>query len=135
MKMNDIKFNFSNKIAVVVGGSRGIGREVCNQFLESEANVYCISRTNPEIQGVNFVKCDISKLEEIEKAMKSFEKIDFLINVAGTNLCVPMEEIKPEEWDRVMDINLKSFYLLSQSVLEIMKKNNFGRIVNSPYLY
>ena len=62
--------------------------------------------------------------------MKSFEKIDFLINVAGTNLCVPMEEIKPEEWDRVMDINLKSFYLLSQSVLEIMKKNNFGRIVN-----
>ena len=130
MKTSDINFDFSSRVVIVVGGSKGIGKQVCIQFLNSKAKVYSISRTDPCIAGVKFIKCDISKQEDIERAMKSFEKIDFLINVAGTNLCVPIEEIKPEEWDRVINTNLKSFYLLSQSALEIMKKNNFGRIVN-----
>jgi 3-oxoacyl-[acyl-carrier protein] reductase len=128
--MNDIKFDFKNKIAVVVGGSKGIGLEVVNQFISAGATTFCVSRTNPKIKGCYFIKCDISDENSINESFKSLKDIDFLINVAGTNLCRPIEDINSSEWDRVLNTNLKSFYLISKKVINIMKSNNFGRIVN-----
>jgi 3-oxoacyl-[acyl-carrier protein] reductase len=130
MRMNDIKFDFKNKIAVVVGGSKGIGLEVVNQFISAGATTFCVSRTNPKIKGCYFIKCDISDENSINESFKSLKDIDFLINVAGTNLCRPIEDINSSEWDRVLNTNLKSFYLISKKVINIMKSNNFGRIVN-----
>lgn len=128
--MSDIKFDFKNKIAVVVGGSKGIGLEVVKQFILAGATTFCISRTNPKIKGCNFIKCDISDENSINESFKNLKDIDFLINVAGTNLCCPIENITSSEWDRVFNTNLKSFYLISKKVINIMKSNNFGRIVN-----
>ncbi len=130
MRMNDIKFDFKNKIAVVVGGSKGIGLEVVKQFISAGATTFCVSRTNPKIKGCYFIKCDISDENSINESFKSLKDIDFLINVAGTNLCRPIEDIESPEWDRVLNTNLKSFYLISKKVINIMKSNNFGRIVN-----
>ena len=130
MKTNDIKFNFENKIAVVVGGSKGIGLEVVRQFILAGATTFCVSRTKPKIKGCSFIKCDISDENSINESFKSLKDIDFLINVAGTNLCRPIEDINSSEWDRVLNTNLKSFYLISKKVISIMKTKNFGRIVN-----
>lgn len=130
MKTNDIKFNFKNKIVVVVGGSKGIGLEVVRQFILAGATTYCVSRTNPKIKGCYFIKCDISDENSINESFRSVKDIDFLINVAGTNLCRSIEDVNSSEWDRVLNTNLKSFYLISQKVIGIMKSKKFGRIVN-----
>jgi 3-oxoacyl-[acyl-carrier protein] reductase len=128
--MNNINFNFKEKKVLVFGGSRGIGAEVCRQFVISGAVVYCVSRTPSNISGVIDIKCDMSSSKQIEELFDKFSEIDFVINVAGTNLCVPIEQIDENEWDRLMDINLKSFFLICRRAVTIMKKNNFGRIVN-----
>ena len=65
--MSDIIFNFSSKKVLVVGGSKGIGKEVCKQFVSSGAEVYCVARTPCDIQNVNNLICDISKKSDIEK--------------------------------------------------------------------
>jgi 3-oxoacyl-[acyl-carrier protein] reductase len=130
MKINDIKFDFTDKTAIVVGGSRGIGKEICLQFVNANANVFCISRTNPNLKRVNHIYCDLQNTEQVKSIFNQIDEVDFLINVAGTNLCKPIENISIEEWDRLMNVNLKSFYILSKDSLKIMKAKSFGRIVN-----
>lgn len=131
MKLNNnISFNFDSKKVLVVGGSRGIGKEVCNQFINAGAKVYCASRTLCNLNNVVNIRCDISKSADIEKLFNKVKEIDYCINVAGTNLCEPIDSIDEKEWDRVLTINLKSFYQISKKVIEIMKKSNGGRIVN-----
>ena len=128
--MSDINFDFKDKIVLVFGGSKGIGKEVCEQFLRHNAKVYCISRTNPFISNVNFIQCDISKESDISNVFSRFNKVDFVINVAGTNLCQPIENISIEEWDRLMSINLRSFFIICKQSVKLMKPFNYGRIVN-----
>jgi 3-oxoacyl-[acyl-carrier protein] reductase len=130
MNLNDVSFNFKNKKVIVVGGSRGIGLQVLKSFLFSGAEVTCLSRTPPPVDGINFLKCDISSEKEIDAAFTKISKIDFLINVAGTNLCDGVENIDSLEWDRVMDINLKSFFLISKKAIQLMRSFKYGRIVN-----
>ena len=130
MRMNDIQFNFSEKVALVVGGSRGIGKEVCRQLVESGAEVICASRTDPQILGVEHIKCDIQSEDDIFKLFSSIFNVDFVINMAGTNLCEPIENIDSVEWDRVMNTNLKSFFLICQHAISIMRLRKQGRIIN-----
>ena len=132
--MNDIVFDFEEKNVLVVGGSRGIGKAVCEAFLDARANVYCASRTFSLNNRINFIKCDLRSEDNIASLFTTLDslidKIDFVINVAGTNLCEPIQKIDSKEWDRVLDINLKSFYLVCQQAVERMKPQGFGRIVN-----
>ncbi len=130
MQMTDLFFDFSQKKVLVVGGSRGIGAEVCNQFMKSGSKVFCASRTPCKIKNVVNYQCDISKEQDIYKLFKEIDDIDFCINVAGTNLCKTIDYVDPNEWDRVINTNLKSFYLICKYAVEIMKKNGGGRIVN-----
>ena len=130
MKMNDLIFNFSSKNVLVIGGSKGIGKEVCKQFINAGAKVYCAARTECDIQNVINFKCDISEKKEIDFLFEKIYDIDFCINVAGTNLCENIEKIDINEWNRVLDINLKSFYLVCKKVVNIMKKKGGGRIIN-----
>tara|TARA_B100000242_G_C43033832_1_gene481867 strand:+ start:391 stop:1110 length:720 start_codon:yes stop_codon:yes gene_type:complete len=130
MKMSNLKFDFSSKKVLVVGGSRGIGKEVCKQFIRSGAEVYSVARTPCNIDNVSNFICDISQESEIEKLFQEIKDIDFCINSAGTNLCEIIENISEKEWDRVIDINLKSFYLICKNVVKIMKKKGEGRIIN-----
>jgi NAD(P)-dependent dehydrogenase (short-subunit alcohol dehydrogenase family) len=130
MKMNDIKFDFVGKSVLVVGGSRGIGKEVSKQFIKAGSHVTCASRTNPDVPALNFIECDISNPQEIEGLFLGFNELDFVINVAGTNLCEPIEAIDSTEWDRVLDINLKSFFLICRHAVALMRPSGGGRIVN-----
>lgn len=130
MKMSNVNFNFLGKIVVVFGGSRGIGNEICRQFVLSGAQVYNASRTSSGLKNVKNIKCDVSREEEILATFSNFEKIDFVINVAGTNLCEPIDNIEFSEWDRLMDINLRSFFVSCKESVRLMKRHNYGRIVN-----
>ena len=128
--MSDVEFDFSDKVVLVVGGSRGIGKEVCRQFVFTGAEVLCASRTNPRMYGVEHIKCDISSESDIDKLFSNIYNLDFVINMAGTNLCEPIENIDSKEWDRVMSTNLKSFFLICQHAVSIMRLRKQGRIVN-----
>ena len=128
--MSDIKFNFQNKIVLVFGGSKGIGKEVCRQFTIAGATVYNASRTPTDIPLVTNINCDLAEASDISSVFSKFDKLDFVINVAGTNLCEPIEKISNYEWDRVLDINLKSFFIICREAISLMKRQNYGRIVN-----
>jgi 3-oxoacyl-[acyl-carrier protein] reductase len=130
MKMSDVEFDFADKVVLVVGGSRGIGKEVCRQFVFTGAEVLCASRTDPRMYGVSHIKCDIGSESDIDKLFSDIYNVDFVINMAGTNLCEPIENIDSEEWDRVMAINLKSFFLICQHAVSVMRLRKQGRIVN-----
>jgi 3-oxoacyl-[acyl-carrier protein] reductase len=132
--MNNISFDFIGSTVLVIGGSKGIGKSISNQFSASGARVFCASRTSYSSDSINFIKCDISKEEDIENLFREIDekapRLDFVINVAGTNLCEPIENISSAEWDRVVNTNLKSFYLICRESVKRMKPNKFGRIVN-----
>ena len=114
-----MKINFTDKIAVVVGSSKGIGLGVADKFEELGANVFRVSRT----EGV-----DISDKNSIDSFFESLTNIDFLINVAGINFCKKIEEIEIDEWDSVIDTNLRSFYYIIKKSIPLMKSGS--RIVN-----
>jgi len=128
---SESNYDFKNKVVLVLGGSRGIGLQVCKEFLKANAIVYCASRTNPEFQGINHIECDVSDELQLKSVFDQLKTgIDFLINVAGTNLCDPIENIDVPEWDRVLDVNLKSFFTASRLAIAMMRVSKFGRIVN-----
>lgn len=114
-----MKIDFTNKIAVVVGSSKGIGLGVADKFEELGAKVIRVSRTD----GV-----DISDKNSIDSFFESITHIDFLINVAGINHCKKIEDIEMDEWDSVIDTNLRSFYYIIKKSIPLMKSG--GRIVN-----
>lgn len=114
-----MQISFTDKIAVVVGSSKGIGLGVVNKFEELGAKVIRVSRT----EGV-----DISDKNSIDSFFESITHIDFLINVAGINHCKKIEDIEIDEWDSVLDTNLRSFYYIIKKSIPLMKRG--GRIVN-----
>jgi len=132
-----------NKTAIVTGARRGIGkgivlalaREGCN-IVVSDINQGDCEKVVEEIEKIGVkglaVQCDVSKKEEvdamIEKTMKEFGRIDILVNNAGIFPFVSLVEMKESDWDKVLDINLKSVFLCSQAAVKEMKSG--GKIVN-----
>jgi 3-oxoacyl-[acyl-carrier protein] reductase len=134
----------SGKVALVTGSARGIGRAIAVALAKRGANVvinYAHSREEAEktaemcrAHGVEAIvlKADVSKREEVraivEKAVEHFGRIDILINNAGIlgNALTPME-VTDEDWDRVLSVNLKGAFIVTQEVLRYMRK---GKIVN-----
>ncbi len=130
--MANIFSEFKDKVVIVTGASGGIGSAVAKQFVHYGAIVY---RTDIRGDEENdFIKGDISDYDFIKRmATEIVEKegrIDILINSAGICPRTPVLEISPEEWKKVMDINLTSVFFLSQTVLEIMIRQKSGAIVN-----
>lgn len=134
------------KSVLITGGSRGIGKEVAIQYAEHGYNViinYVSDKTDVEELKKEFndkgiesliVKADVSKEEEVgflvKQAIEKFEKIDVLVNNAGItrdNLLMRMSE---EEFNKVVDINLKGTFLVTKAVSKYMMKKRQGSIVN-----
>lgn len=107
-----------NKIVIVVGGSKGIGLGVVEEFRKQGAQVYSISKSN----------CDISSIEDIDKYFNQFKKIDILINNAAINYCKTIENISINEWRKVVDTNLTSYFYIIKRCIPLMKKGS--KIVN-----
>jgi 3-oxoacyl-[acyl-carrier protein] reductase len=138
-----IMADLKNKVAIVTGAARGIGKgiafalakEGCNVIV-SDINENDCQKVSEELAGQGIksigIKCDVSNAADVEKlfgqAGKEFGRVDILVNNAGVYPFLPFEQMKELDWDKVIDINLKSIFLCSKEVLKFMPEG--GRIVN-----
>ena len=139
-------FSLKDKVALITGAARGIGAAITERFLLAGARVVLIDidrevaeQTARELdasgQKTLAVVADISRESDtqsmVRQAIDRFGTVDILVNnagIAGPNK--PVVDVSVEEWDRVMDINLKGIFLCCKAVLPTMIKNRSGRIVN-----
>ena len=132
MKIEPIQFDFSQKNVLIVGGSKGFGAALVSRFIKSNASVYYISR-NPHSknEGVH-IQVDLSDTEALLLALKEIEKmhIDIVVNCAAINYAKKHDDIDIYEWEEVLRVNISSIFLICNAVLPLMKKNNYGKIVN-----
>ena len=138
-------FDLSGKVAIVTGATKGLGHGMAVALAEAGANIVVVSRTPHECEnvakeiaglGVETLAqpCDVTKkasiIELANKTIERFGKIDILVNNAGTAVTIPCEDLTEEDWDKVMDTNLKSVFLLSQAVGKQMIAQKHGKIIN-----
>ena len=135
-----------DKVALITGGSRGIGAGIVRRFAEQGANVAFTYRSSAESalaieqelkdMGVKAkaFQSDAASFEQAEALVKAvieeFGRVDILINNAGITQDTLMLRMKEEQWDRVIEINLKSVFNLTKQVLRPMMKNRGGSIIN-----
>lgn len=143
--MTDTLFSVKDKVTLVTGGSRGIGRAMAQGFVNRGAKVIIASRdvdslakTAAEIgtpdNPVDTVVCDVSKPEDIQRAVAEvhakYGRIDVLLSVAGVNIRQPTVKYTPEQYDFVLDINLKGAFFVAQEVGKRMLEQGSGSIIN-----
>src|SRR5882672_3075644 len=106
-----ISYDFSGKTAVVTGGSKGIGRAIAERLQKSGAKVFNWDIAPARFAGTTYVAVDVSKRDQIDKAVAETvgqaSSIDILVNNAGyLGEPVPVEQVRPDDWRRVFDVNL-----------------------------
>ena len=142
--MQDL-FNLSGKVAIVTGTSRGLGQYFARALAKAGADLVITSRDlsrltefKQEIESLGrkalAVKLDVLSQSDIdnmvEATIKEYGKIDILVNNAGLNIRNPSIKFSPEDWDTVLDTNLKGSFFCAQAVAKEMIKRNYGRIIN-----
>ena len=133
------------KVAIVTGGSSGIGKAIVKTYLDHGAKVAIVDvdeetlqETEEELtkskEKILLVKADITKVEDVKKAVdetvKKWKKIDVLVNNAGVGTISSLIEMTEEEWDYVLDINLKGMFLFTREVAKVMIEQKEGCIIN-----
>jgi len=134
-----------DRTTIVTGARRGIGRAIALALAKEGANVV-VSDINQEdcekviteIKGLGrrglALKCDVTSRTEVEdvviRAVAEFGKLDILVNNAGIIAFKPFLELTDEDWDNIMNVNLKGQFLCAQTVAKEMIKNKWGRIIN-----
>lgn len=133
---------FENKIALVTGGTSGIGREIAKQLLingakviinysNNEENYQNTKKEFEEYKGkVLFVKADVSNEEEVTKMFEQIEKLDYLINNAGTNIDSYIESFDIKEFKKVLDVNLIGKVICTKHAIPLLKNSKTPSIVN-----
>lgn len=139
-------FDLTGRVALVTGGSKGLGKAMARGLAEAGADIVIASRSEAElksaleeiVQGTGrkgrYFVSDLSKREEAPKlakaALDAFGRIDILINNAGTNKPEAIDEINDATWDMVLELNLSSIMALTRAVVPDMKKRTWGRIIH-----
>lgn len=123
------------KVAVVTGGSSGIGLEIAKLLMAQGHKVANWDLNPPKEQTeAIFVKCDVSSEDSVKNALNETEKklgnCDILINNCGLQFMSPIEEFPKEKWDLLVGVLLTGTFLCSKAVIPSMKKKNWGRIIN-----
>lgn len=138
-------FDLSEKVAIVTGGAKGIGKELCLGLARHGANVVVADidsdggrKTVSEIEASGtqglFVETDVTNPDDIKRlvnqVLSNFGKIDILVNNAGVVVRKPVLETTDDDWDRVMRINLKSQFMCAKAVGPSMIERRRGKIIN-----
>ena len=134
LSFQSVRFDFSGKRALVIGGSRGIGRGIVEALLTSGAEVVYAARSPMlEPSVAQFVETDIQNENAITKLFVAIDKngdLDFVINAAAINYFNKIEEIDALEWDNVNEVNLRAAFLISKQAARRMKILGRGRIIH-----
>jgi 3-oxoacyl-[acyl-carrier protein] reductase len=137
-------FNLDGKVAIVTGAGQGIGRETALLLAKSGAKISIIDVSDKifevlkdiEASGQEglAIKCDVANGGEVEEAVRKvlekFNRIDILVNNAGIYPFKPLAEMTEQEWDRVLDVNLKGIFHFTRAVLPRMIEQKRGKIIN-----
>ena len=138
-------FDLSGRVAIVTGGSIGLGRQIAEGLAEMGANLVLCARRKERCEeaaeelrqlGVKTLGlgCDVRNPDQIgrvvQQAISRFERIDILVNNAGTSWGAPVEEMSLEHWNKVIDTNLTATFLFSQAVGRFMVPQRRGKIIN-----
>ena len=147
MKINEL-FSVAGKVAIVTGGSRGIGEMIARGYVENGARVYITSRNAAVCDGLAAelskigecisIPADLSKMEDVERFAAEFAarepKLDILVNNAGASWGGTFEDFPESGWDKVMDLNVKSIFFLTQRLLKQLEaagnEDSFARVIN-----
>ncbi len=135
-----------NRIALVTGASRGIGRAAARALAQAgfpvgvnyRSHQYGAEQLRREIEESGgracVVQADVSIREDVERLVETVRgelgEVDILVNNAGMTRPQPLEEITEQDWDEVLDVNLKSVFLVTRAVLPAMRRAGWGRIIN-----
>lgn len=134
-----------DQVAIVTGAGRGIGRAVALAFGREGATVALAARTASELEGVAdqirrasgralAVPTDVTREESVaalvEKVLAQLKRVDVLVTAAGVATFAPLLDTKPEEWDRMMAVNVRGVFLACRAVLPPMMRQRRGTIIN-----
>ncbi|MCG8604044.1 SDR family oxidoreductase [bacterium] len=129
-------FDFKNKVVLITGGSSGIGGVIVRSFQENEARIVCVDVQSPEhplTQG-RFIAADVSDFDQVrncvEDVLSREGTIDCLINNAGISRDAVVWKMSEEEWDAVLDVNLKGAFNFIHHLAPHFKEKKGGKIVN-----
>jgi len=140
--LSSVKIDLSGRIALVTGGTRGIGKAIVQLFFDAGATVIVTGTKTDEIESLkknnvsdrmHYFQVDFSSESSITDFLQHINKleaIDILVNNAGVNRINLNTETSDEDYDFLTSINLKAPYMICREVSKVMKRNNYGRIVN-----
>ena len=133
-------------MALVTGGSKGLGQSIARLFAEAGANLFVCSRHAEELESaaaaighglparVEWATADMTDRSQVqalaETAMERFGRIDILVNNAGSNVPQEIDQITDDSWDRILELNLSSAMRLSRALAPQMKERKWGRIIH-----
>lgn len=139
-------FDLKDRVVLVTGGSRGIGRAISVALAQAGARVFVNYASSPQAAEETVALCaaagaqaeamqfDISSTEPVDAAVEQIKakagKLDILVNNAGISKDGLLVRLKDEDWDRTVDTNLKGAFICSRAAARLMMKNRYGRIIN-----
>ena len=143
-------FDLKNRVAVISGASSGLGRQMAKAFAEQGADLVILARRIERLEelkeelssfGVKIlpIKCDVTSTDDINAAAKSaeneFGRVDILVNCAGSSKDKGVLDMQDDEWDFTMETDLTSVFKMTRAFANIMKKRNYGRVINIASMY
>ena len=143
-------FNLKGRVAVITGASSGLGSQMARGFAEAGADLVILARRMERLEelkveleqkGVRVlpVKCDVTSTEDINNAAaaaeREFGKVDILVNCAGSSKDKGVLDMADDEWDFTIATDETSVFKMTRAFGNIMKKNNYGRVINIASMY
>ena len=143
-------FDLRGRVAVISGASSGLGKQMARAFAHQGASLAILARRVEKLEelknelestGVKVlpIKCDVTLTEDINNAAslveKEFGKVDILVNCAGSSKDKGVLDMNDEEWNFTIDTDLTSVFRMTRAFANIMKKNNYGRVINIASMY